>query len=149
MHRACIGCKSCFSRESSPKQSYRASYKYRRDKRSILTPFLPHLIAPTHRRTPLHLACRWGRVGAIRELVAAGADVNKQTGDGRTPGELLKVEMDEGDRNEVVKLLGKSSYLLRWLCAFYGPFILIFFACVTWIPHGIESKVQCGVSSRI
>lgn len=58
-------------------------------------------------RTPLHLACRWGRVGAIRELVAAGADVNKPTSDGRTPGELLKVEMEEGARNEIVKLLGE------------------------------------------
>lgn len=68
-------------------------------------------------RTPLHLACRWGRVGAIRELVAAGADVKKQTGDGRTPGELLKVEMTDSERNEVAKLLGESSGGIRGVMA--------------------------------
>lgn len=42
--------------------------------------------------------------------MAAGADVNKQTSDGRTPGELLKVEMADGARNEIVKLLGERSW---------------------------------------
>eukprot|EP00752_Nemacystus_decipiens_P002707 g2528.t1 len=56
--------------------------------------------------TPLHLACRWGRMGAIKALVQAGADVNKPTKDGRMPAELLKIEMSPRDRNEILKLLG-------------------------------------------
>ncbi|CAM9165447.1 unnamed protein product, partial [Hapterophycus canaliculatus] len=58
--------------------------------------------------TPLHLACRWGRVGAIKALVNAGADVNKATKDGRFPSDLLKIHMSPRDRNEVLKLLGES-----------------------------------------
>ncbi|CAM9440978.1 unnamed protein product [Choristocarpus tenellus] len=59
--------------------------------------------------TPLHLACRWGRVDVVRLLVDAGADVSKKTKDGRTPGELMKVELQEYDRNAMAKLLGKRG----------------------------------------
>lgn len=72
----------------------------------VMMSTLPSVSPIPAARTPLHLACRWGRVGAIRELVAAGADVEKKTGDGRTPGELLKPEMTDSERNEIVKLLG-------------------------------------------
>ncbi len=61
---------------------------------------------PPAPRTPLHLACRWGRVGAIKALVQAGADVNKMTKDGRLPAHLLKAELSPRDRNEILKLLG-------------------------------------------
>lgn len=54
------------------------------------------------------MACRWGRVGAIKALVQAGADVNRATKDGRMPAELLKIEMSPRDRNEILKLLGES-----------------------------------------
>ena len=72
--------------------------------------------APPH-RTPLHLACRWGRVGAIRALIQAGADVDRPAKDGRTPAELLKVEMGDKDRREILKLLGKHvfSFLVFFL----------------------------------
>lgn len=44
-------------------------------------------------------------------LIEAGADVNKTTKDGRTPGELLKVEMSDRDRNDIVKLLGEDPLI--------------------------------------
>lgn len=62
------------------------------------------------------MACRWGRVGAIKALVQAGADVNKATKDGRIPAELLKVEMPPEDRNEILKLLGECVVLLLLHC---------------------------------
>ncbi|CAM9956657.1 unnamed protein product, partial [Phaeothamnion confervicola] len=55
---------------------------------------------------PLHLACRWGRVEITKLLVAKGADVNALTRDGRTPGELLKVELSARDRRDVIAILG-------------------------------------------
>lgn len=66
---------------------------------------------PPTGRTPLHLACRWGRVGAIKALVQAGADVNRATKDGRMPAELLKIDMSPRDRNEILKLLGESLWI--------------------------------------
>lgn len=40
-------------------------------------------------------------------LIEAGANVGRPAKDGRTPAELLKVEMGDKDRREILKLLGK------------------------------------------
>jgi ankyrin repeat protein len=42
--------------------------------------------------TPLHAAAAYGRERAARTLLAAGADAEARTGEGRTAAELAKTE---------------------------------------------------------
>lgn len=55
-------------------------------------------------------------------LIEAGANVGKPAKDGRTPAELLKVEMGDKDRREILKLLGEYVQVAY----VYACFVLFF-----------------------
>ena len=56
--------------------------------------------------TPLHYACGYGKIFAVRALLEKGADISAENGTGKTPLDLVKLEA-KNPINEETELLAK------------------------------------------
>ena len=58
------------------------------------------------KNTPLHYACGYGKIFAVRALLEKGADISAENGTGKTPLDLVKLEA-KNPINEEAELLAK------------------------------------------